>query len=235
VTLFEALTGRLPFLGPDIVAQHLGEVAPRPSELAPELGPEHDAVLERALRKAPGERWESAREMAEAVARWPTTSRAGAAALAGRAAPAVAPEGIAPRPSSPPSAEQDKDDRDVPLGPSRAGQLFRHEDERLGRPVLVERRDDAVEGAALARLRALAAAGGPFVQRVLALSDDGRTVTYELVPGPRAPFPTLPTALAHRLRAAAEAVIAARGAEGETGELEVILSVGGPVIQVTDS
>src|SRR5205814_460811 len=49
VTLFEALTGRLPFLGPDIVAQHLGEAAPRPSEVAPELGPEHDAVLERAL------------------------------------------------------------------------------------------------------------------------------------------------------------------------------------------
>ena len=28
VTLFEALTGRLPFLGPDFMAQHLGEPAP---------------------------------------------------------------------------------------------------------------------------------------------------------------------------------------------------------------
>ena len=32
VTLFEALTGRPPFLGPDLVAQHLGEAPPRPSE-----------------------------------------------------------------------------------------------------------------------------------------------------------------------------------------------------------
>ncbi|HEY8924561.1 MAG TPA: hypothetical protein VIU64_09280, partial [Polyangia bacterium] len=87
---------------------------------------------------------------------------------------------------------------------------------------------------ALVRLRALAAAGGPFVQRVLALSEDGRTVTYELLAGPRAPFTTLPPALAHRLRAAADAVIAARGAEGDAAELEVILSVGGPVIQVID-
>ena len=237
VTLFEALTGRLPFLGPDIVAQHLGEAAPRPSEVAPELGPEHDAVLERALRKAPDERWESAREMAEAVARWPTTPRLGsprAADAGGAAAPGETTAEVATRPSPAAAADQAESDRDVPLGPSRAGQLFHHEDERLGRPVLVERRDGAVEGPSLARLRALAAAGGPLVQRVLALSDDGRTVTYELVPGPRASFATLPTALAGRLRAAAEAVSAARGVEGRPGELEVILSVGGPVIQVID-
>ena len=34
VTLFEALTGRLPFLGPDFVAQHLGEAPPPASAVA---------------------------------------------------------------------------------------------------------------------------------------------------------------------------------------------------------
>src|SRR5581483_4972010 len=33
VTLFQALTGRLPFAGPDFVAQHLGETPPAPSSL----------------------------------------------------------------------------------------------------------------------------------------------------------------------------------------------------------
>jgi len=232
VTLFEALTGRLPFPGPDIVAQHLGEAPPRPSEIASELGPEHDAVLERALRKAPGERWESAREMAEAVARWPTSSRATSprSSQLEYEAPPAAPANRATPWRGPP----DDGDREVPLGPSRFGQLFRQEDERLGRPVLVERRDNPVEGAALARLRALAAAGGPLVQRVLALSEDGRTVSYELVPGPRAPLASLPAGLADRLRAAADAVTAVRGDGARTSELDVILAVGGPVIQIID-
>src|SRR6185295_17669125 len=71
VTLFQALTGRLPFPGPDIVAQHLGDEPPRPSLFRDDLSGAHDAVLLRALAKAPADRWESAREMAEAIAGWP--------------------------------------------------------------------------------------------------------------------------------------------------------------------
>ena len=71
-TLVEALTGRPPFFGPDLVAQHLGEAPPRPSERRPGLSPLHDEVLMRALAKAPGERFASALEMAEAVVAWPT-------------------------------------------------------------------------------------------------------------------------------------------------------------------
>ena len=37
VTLFEAATGRLPFLGPDFVAQHLGEPAPAASSVGADL------------------------------------------------------------------------------------------------------------------------------------------------------------------------------------------------------
>src|SRR6185312_2146434 len=66
-TLLEALTGAPPFLGPDLVAQHLGEPPPPPSSRRPGLSAIHDDVLTRALAKAPGDRFASALEMAEAV------------------------------------------------------------------------------------------------------------------------------------------------------------------------
>ena len=75
VTLFEALTGRLPFLGPDIVGQHLSEPPPPASALYPGLSAVHDEVLLRALAKRPGDRYPSADAMAEAVRAWPATSQ----------------------------------------------------------------------------------------------------------------------------------------------------------------
>src|SRR5690606_3187921 len=53
VTLFEALTGRLPFLGPDFVAQHLGETPPAPSTLASEVAASWDPIVARLLEKDP--------------------------------------------------------------------------------------------------------------------------------------------------------------------------------------
>src|SRR4051812_28930855 len=47
-TLFEALTGRPPFLGPDLVGQHLGEAPPAATDLRPALGAAHDETLRRA-------------------------------------------------------------------------------------------------------------------------------------------------------------------------------------------
>jgi len=56
ITLFEAVTGRLPFLGPDFVAQHLGEPAPSASEVAPELPAGWDPILAGLLIKNPRDR-----------------------------------------------------------------------------------------------------------------------------------------------------------------------------------
>ncbi len=166
-TLVEALTGEPPFLGPDLVAQHLGDPPPRPSTRRPGLSPLHDEVLARALAKAPGDRFASALEMAEAVAAWPTEG-APAAVTRAPAAPAATP------PPAPPERE---------LGRTAEGRLVLRHDPRSAREILVEERTAPIEGPALDELRAVAAAGGPQVQRVLRLSDDRRAVWYEAVAG----------------------------------------------------
>ena len=118
-------------------------------------------------------------------------------------------------------------------GRSLAGVLFRQEDARLGRTVLVETREQALEGPALDRLRAVATLGGPFVQRVLALSDDGRSVTYEFLTGPRQPVSTLPAALAATLMQTHRALVTAGQLLTER-EAEVIVTPAGPVLAVVE-
>jgi len=70
---------------------------------------------------------------------------------------------------------------DVELGRAAGARLLKRRDARVGRWVLVEERAAPLDEAELARVRALAAAGGPHVQRVLALSEDRRSVVYEWV------------------------------------------------------
>src|SRR5258706_4829727 len=56
ITLFEALTGRLPYLGPDFVAQHLGEAPPAPTTVRTEVAAGWDPILLGLLAKNPDER-----------------------------------------------------------------------------------------------------------------------------------------------------------------------------------
>ncbi|HTA19986.1 MAG TPA: hypothetical protein VK989_11870, partial [Polyangia bacterium] len=166
VTLFQALTGRPPFLGPDLVAQHLGEAPPLPSSLRADLTPAHDEVLARALAKAPGERFGAAAEMAAALAGWPVE---GAARVA--TAPHAEPETLAVV----------EDAREV--GRTPLGVLLLRREPRTARVVLVEQRREPLDDLALLDVRRRAAAGGPFVQRVLHLSDDRREIWYEALEG----------------------------------------------------
>jgi len=64
VILFEMLTGQLPFSGRDplnLAMQHVQQPAPAPSRLRPELGPQVDQVILRALAKSPDQRYHTAR------------------------------------------------------------------------------------------------------------------------------------------------------------------------------
>jgi YVTN family beta-propeller protein len=69
--LFEALSGRVPFERPDEVAKlyaHLNDVPPRLAEVAPDLPPAIQPVIDRALAKQPSERFPSAGDLARSAA-----------------------------------------------------------------------------------------------------------------------------------------------------------------------
>jgi serine/threonine-protein kinase len=75
--LYELVAGRPPFVAPTplaVVSAHLHQEPPRLVELAPGVSPRFAEVVHRALRKRPAERFSSADEMREALARLGETS-----------------------------------------------------------------------------------------------------------------------------------------------------------------
>jgi serine/threonine protein kinase len=71
VTLYEALVGRAPFVGnaAELPLRILRDTAPAPRSVRPELSPELEAVLVRSIARSPGDRFQSASEMSEALRR----------------------------------------------------------------------------------------------------------------------------------------------------------------------
>jgi serine/threonine-protein kinase len=70
--LYELLVGRPPFVGDSPVSvayQHVREAPTPPSQLDPELSPEIDAVVLKALAKDPDDRYQSARDMKDDISR----------------------------------------------------------------------------------------------------------------------------------------------------------------------
>jgi serine/threonine-protein kinase len=191
-TLYEALTGRPPFLGPDLVAQHIGESPEAPSSLNPDLDPRHDQTLARALAKDPADRFASALEMAESVAAWPTEAAARAANRDAPQAPVIDP------PSEPYDARAAAERE---LWRTADARLVVRWDPRTARDVLVEERAQPLADADLDHVRRLAGAGGPLVQRVLRLSDDRRAIWYESIAGQALPLAELTAGERARLAA----------------------------------
>ncbi len=69
---YELLAGERPFRASsrnELLIKHLCEVPPPPSSIRPELSPEIDAVVLKALAKEPDARFATARDMAEALGR----------------------------------------------------------------------------------------------------------------------------------------------------------------------
>jgi serine/threonine-protein kinase len=227
VTAFQALTGQLPFRGPDFVAQHLGERPPAPSTLRPGLAAGWDALVLRALEKDPRARFESLEELRHALLELP----------------------VEPVPSPPLAAEEIATERATqgtryvvggPLGATPHSVLEHATDATLGREVVLERfQPDWLEGEGAAHLRwlrAFARAGGPHVQRVLLiekLPDGAHLVVYEAVTGtPLARGRRFTAAERSQLERALAPVHAAGLAHGSLAE-SLILDEHGPTVRVS--
>ncbi|HEY7953721.1 MAG TPA: protein kinase [Polyangia bacterium] len=197
VTAFQALTGRLPFSGPDFVAQHLGQRPPLASSLRPGLPGGWDALIARALEKAPAARFSSLEELRRALLSLPVEAPAAVAI----AAPAIE--------ASPEVTSESRYTIGGVVAESARGVVYQATDTRLGREVVIERfTPDWLAGDQgaphLAWLRALARHGGPRLQRILRITrlpGGGAEAVFEAVAGPRPSrlTPAEVIALAHAL------------------------------------
>ncbi|HEU0034610.1 MAG TPA: protein kinase [Kofleriaceae bacterium] len=226
VTLFEALTGRMPFLGPDFVAQHLGEAPPSPTSIAGDIAPAWDAILGDLLVKNPQERTATLADLRRQLEDLDVSRMITAL-----------PRRISQTHSIAQLAEDD-DERpryqfETPLGTTPISTLSRAVDTVLDRSVVIERFDTSDEAArALERARMLGRAQSPFVQRALGLDRNTRTAVFEAPAG--ASFadthPELPAAetvrLLKRLARAAAAIHELGGAHGAIGPRTIVIEDG---------
>ena len=237
ITLFEALTGRLPFLGPDFVAQHLGETAPAPTTAA-DVAPGWDPIIAQLLQKAPTARYPALAQLRSDLERLDQGERSGPAMARPRrdSRPydlvALAAGGVATAP--PETTVTDDEGRhrfETPLGSTEHSRLSRAVDAILDRSVVLERFEPgALADAALTRALRLARSGSPFVQRVLGHERATRTVIYEapaggrwVEPGRAAPTRAEAIRLLKRLARALAAIHDTGGAHGAIGPTTVVV------------
>ena len=225
VTLFEALTGRLPFLGPDFVAQHLGEAPPAPSAVAAGVAPGWDEIMSGLLVKNPRERTPT---LADLRRQLEALDLGGLPLIGPRTKRATGPHSIAEL-----AAEEETGPRyqfETPLGGTPVSQLARAVDTVLDRSVVIER-FDATEDAdrALEHARLLGRVQSPFVQRALSLDRQTRTAVFEAPAGASLAdaTPTLPPVeavrLLKRLARAAAAIHELGGSHGTIGPRTLVL------------
>lgn len=238
VTLFEVLTGRLPFLGPDFVAQHLGEPPPAPTAVAPDVAAGWDPIIARLLRKSPGERYDSIAVLRADLEALHLGDRSGPAVALPRPRRDSRPHSIAELAADEPApAEGSRYQFETPLGQTVASRLYRAVDRVLDRSVVLERfGDDDLAEAAIARLLVLARTGSPFVQRALSFERATRTAVFEAPAGaplgeaaagerPR-PDPADLVRLLKRLARAVTAIHEAGGVHGAISPATVVIADG---------
>ena len=195
VTLFEVLTGRLPFVGPDFVAQHLGETPPLVSSIA-DIHASWDPIVSRLLAKDPQERYPSIRDLRKDVLsahdrakpKPLSLPRANTQPTTPTTSEKLTKDGTT---SPPPRTEesqsislQDRYQYETPLGQTAISTISRAVDTVLNRSVILERYDtNLLDSETEQRIYALASAGGPFLQRSLAYGQSTGVLVYEAPTG----------------------------------------------------
>ncbi len=228
VTLFEAVTGRMPFLGPDFVAQHLGEPAPIATEVSEGVNPGWDPILKDLLIKNPQDRTQTLGDLRRQIENLDLGTKTALTSLPRRVSmerPAVKIEDDAAKP---------RYQFETPLGATPVSQLARAVDSILDRTVIIERfepTDDAAR--ALERARTLGRAQSPFVQRALSYDRAAQMIIFEAPSGASLAdaSPVLPAAevvrILKRLARAAVAVHEVGGTHGAIGPRTVVIDDGG--------
>jgi eukaryotic-like serine/threonine-protein kinase len=187
VTLYQALTGRLPYLGPDFVAQHLGEAPPPPSSLADDISAGWDELLGRVLTTDPGDRFASVDEMRQALMRLEVDGPVGPRPLIlPRAEPRAKSSPEAGPDDGPPirASSEGRYQFETAIGRTEISTISRAVDRSLNRSVMIERFNQGAHDAATeARLYLFARWTGPFLQRVLSYDRDELIAVYEAPSG----------------------------------------------------
>jgi serine/threonine-protein kinase len=228
VTLFEAATGRLPFLGPDFVAQHLGEPAPSATGVAPDLAAGWDPILAGLLVKNPRDRTPTLGDLRHQLE---ALDLGGQPRLGPRRRQITGTPALAA--FAEPGEARPRYQFETPLGRTAISELARAVDTVLDRSVVIERFDASDEASrALDRARLLGRAQSPFVQRALSLDRAARVAVFEAPAGASfadAP-PQLPPAetvrLLKRLARAAAAIHVVGGSHGAISPRTTVLDDG---------
>lgn len=228
ITLFESLANRLPFVGPDFVAQHLGEAPPPVSSITEGLDPAWDPILDGLLVKNPRERTQTLADLRELLEALDLGGRPQIGPRTKRSSGSHSIAAIAAEPD-----DQPRYQFETPVGQTAVSQLARAVDTVLDRSVVIEYFDPSDEATrALERARVLGRAQSPFVQRALGLDRTTRTAVFEASTGAAIAesSPLLPPAeavrLLKRLSRAAEAIHEVGGSHGAIGPGTVVLDEG---------
>jgi tRNA A-37 threonylcarbamoyl transferase component Bud32/tetratricopeptide (TPR) repeat protein len=225
VTLFEAVAGRLPFLGPDFVAQHLGEPAPSATSIAPDLAAGWDPLLAELLVKNPRDRTPTLGDLRRQLE---ALDLGGQPRIGPRKKHITGTHSIAQLAEE--GEARPRYQFETPLGHTPISELARAVDTVLDRSVVIERFDASDEALrAIDRARLLGRAQSPFVQRALSLDRATRTAVFEAPAGASladAP-PQLPPAetvrMLKRLARAAAAIHEVGGSHGAISARTIVV------------
>jgi len=228
ITLFEAVTGRLPFLGPDFVAQHLGEPPPSATAVHPELAAGWDAILGDLLVKNPRDRTPTLGDLRHQLE---ALDLGGQPVIGPRRRRTTGTHSIAELADE--GEARPRYQFETPLGRTAISELARAVDTVLDRSVVIERFDASDEALrALDRARLLGRAQSPFVQRALSLDRAARVAVFEAPAGASladAP-PNLPPAetvrMLKRLARAAAAIHELGGSHGAISARTIVIDDG---------
>ncbi|AKF03617.1 serine/threonine-protein kinase [Sandaracinus amylolyticus] len=219
VIVYRALTGVLPFPGPDFVAQHLELTPARAITHAPWIGEALDTLIASMLEKDPAARPRTASEVLEAWAHLPWAHIEQEAQLAPRSATPVTTR----RSSAPPAPPVERwSIVDVKLDGTTIA-----DDELLRRRVVIVPCD-----ADRARsLRALARADSPFLQAVWSIDEEGGRAILELPQGEPARA-ALDRMRAEEIRIALEGLHAQGLVHGHVDAAHVVVAEGRAVLML---